>query len=89
MQVPSLGGEDPLEEEKTTQSSILARKIPRTEELGGLQSMVLQRVTEHAHTNALIIGKQRGIHESYLCHIGKGNSLHWLFSRTQKGRKNS
>ena len=39
MQVLSLGQEDPLEEEMTTNSSILARKTPRTEEHGGLQSM--------------------------------------------------
>jgi len=31
-----LGGEDPLEEEIATYSSILAWRIPRTEELGGL-----------------------------------------------------
>ena len=35
MWVPSLGQEDPLEEEMTTHSSILAWKIARTEELGG------------------------------------------------------
>ena len=34
----SLGQEDPLEEEIGTNSSILAWKIPCTEELGGLQS---------------------------------------------------
>ena len=39
MQVLSLGQEDPLEEEMTTNSSILARKTPRTKEHGGLQSM--------------------------------------------------
>ena len=38
MWVQSLGGEDPLEEEKATHSSILAWKIPRTEEPGGLYS---------------------------------------------------
>ena len=38
-QVRSLGGEDPLEKEMTTHSSILAWRIPRTEEPGGLQSM--------------------------------------------------
>ena len=38
-QVWSLGGEDPLEKEMTTHSSILAWKIPWTEETGGLQSM--------------------------------------------------
>ena len=41
--VLSLGGEDPLEKEMATHSSILAWRIPRTEEPGGLQSMGLQR----------------------------------------------
>ena len=39
----SLGWEDPLEEEMATHSSILAWKIPRTEEPGVLQSMGSQR----------------------------------------------
>ena len=39
MQVQSLGQEDPLEKEMATHSSILAWKIPWTEEPGGLQSM--------------------------------------------------
>ena len=43
-QVQSLVQEDPLGREMATHSSILAWKIPRTEELGGLQSMGLQRV---------------------------------------------
>ena len=38
-QVQSLGGEDPLEKEMPTHSSILAREIPWVEEPGGLQSM--------------------------------------------------
>ena len=42
--VPSLGQEDPLEEEMATHSSILAWRTPWTEEPGGLQSMGLQRV---------------------------------------------
>ena len=42
-QVQSLGGEDPLEKEMATHSSILVWKIPWTEESGGLQSMGLQR----------------------------------------------
>ena len=42
--VQSLGGEDPLEEEMATHSSILAWEIPRTEEPGGLQSMGSLRV---------------------------------------------
>ena len=41
--VQSLGGEDPLEEGKATRSSILAWRIPWTEEPGGLQSMGSQR----------------------------------------------
>ena len=35
-QVRSLGREDPLEKEMATHSSILAWKIPRTEEPGGV-----------------------------------------------------
>ena len=48
----SLGWEDPLEEEMATHSSVLVWKISQTEELGGLQSMGLQRVnmTEHMCT---------------------------------------
>ena len=42
--VRSLGWEDPLEKEMVTHSSILAWKIPWTEEPGKLQSMELQRV---------------------------------------------
>ena len=42
--VGSLGQEDPLEKGKATHSSILAWRIPWTEEPGGLQSMVSQRV---------------------------------------------
>ena len=42
--VRSLGWEDPLEKGMATHSSILAWKIPWTEELGRLQSMRSQRV---------------------------------------------
>ena len=42
--VQSLGREDPLEKGMATYSSILAWRIPWTEELGGLQSMGWQRV---------------------------------------------
>ena len=57
--VLSLGWEDPLEKEMATHASILAWEIPWTEELGGLQSMGLQRggydlVTEHARTRVYI-----------------------------------
>ena len=43
-QVPSLGWEDPLEEGLATHSSILAWRIPWTEEPGGLQSTGSQRM---------------------------------------------
>ena len=43
-QVHSLGQEDPLEKEVAIHSSILAWKIPWTEEPGRLQSMGSQRV---------------------------------------------
>ena len=42
--VQSLGYEDPLDEGMATHSSILAWRIPWTEEPGGLQSIELQRV---------------------------------------------
>ena len=44
MWVQLLGQEDPLEEEMATHSSILAWKIPWTEEPGGLQSMGSQNI---------------------------------------------
>ena len=43
-QVRSLGWEEPLEKEVATHSSILAWKIPWTEEPGRLQSLGSQRV---------------------------------------------
>ena len=51
----SLDQEDPLEKEITTHSSILAWRIPWTEEPGRLQSIGSQRVghnwvTEHTHS---------------------------------------
>ena len=44
MLVQPLDWEDPLEEETSTHSSILAWRVPWTEEPGGLQSMGSQRV---------------------------------------------
>ena len=43
-QVPSLGWEDSLEKEMATHFRILAWRIPWTAELGGPQSIGLQRV---------------------------------------------
>ena len=45
MWVQSLGQEDPLEKEMATHSSILAWRIPWTEEPGRLQSTVSQSQT--------------------------------------------
>ena len=45
MLVRSLSPEGPLEEEMETHSNILAQKIPRTEEPGGLRSMQSQSWT--------------------------------------------
>ena len=45
--VPSLGQEDSLEKGKATHPSILAWRIPWTEEPGGLQSMGSQRVSHN------------------------------------------
>ena len=52
--VQYLGQNDPLEKGMATQSSILAWKIPWTEEPGGLWSMGLQRV---GHTEQLTLSQ--------------------------------
>ena len=52
--VRSLGREDPLEKEMATHSSILAWKIPWTEEPGRLHSMGSQRV-EHNWATSLFL----------------------------------
>ena len=46
MRVQSLGQEDPLEESMAAHPSILAWRIPWTEEPGGLQAMGSQRVRD-------------------------------------------
>ena len=53
--VPSLGWEDPLEKRMATHSSILAWRIPWTEEPGELQSMGSQTVGHNRGTNTLTI----------------------------------
>ena len=54
-QVLALGREDLLEKGMATYSSILAWKIPWTEEPGGLQSMGLQRVGHNRVTNTIFL----------------------------------
>ena len=53
--VPSLGQEDPLEKGKATHSSILAWRIPQTEEPGGLKSMESQKVGHDSNFNFTLI----------------------------------
>ena len=48
--VRSLGWEDPLEKKMATHSSILAWRIPWTEERGGLQSDTTERLHFHFHS---------------------------------------
>ena len=51
----SLSGEDPLKEEMATYSSILAWRIPWTEEPGRLQSVGWQRIRhDYAHTGTIL-----------------------------------
>ena len=52
-QVQSLGGEDPLEKETATHSSILAWETQRTQEPGGLQSMGSPRVRHNGVTGTV------------------------------------
>ena len=52
--VRSLGREDPLEKETVTHSSILAWRIPRTEEPGGLHSIGLHRARHDGSDLALV-----------------------------------
>ena len=68
MQVQSLGWEDPLEEGTATYSSILACRIPWTEEPGRLYSIWLQRVGSNLaclHTDNHELGIENLEHFSY------------------------
>ena len=56
MQIPSVGQEDPLEEGMATLSSILAWRIPWTEETGGLWSTGSQRVHMTEATGQAALG---------------------------------
>ena len=71
--VRSLGWEDPLEKGMATHSSILAWRIPWTEESGGLQSMGSQRFRHNSETDTLFgAGKEGGEIEldPWCCHSG-------------------
>ena len=74
-QVWSLSWEDPLEKRMGTHSSILACRIPWTEEPGGLQSMGSQRIGHDWVANTFTL--KNGPHQkNYLIFISKmgGNS---------------
>ena len=64
--VQSLSQEDLLEKGRATLSRILAWRIPRTEEPGGLQSMGLQRVRHNWTTNTFIFIDVKPIHTVYI-----------------------
>ena len=66
--VRSLGQEDPLEEEMATHSSILAWRIPWTEEPGRLQSMGLQKVG-HDWMTSLLTFKFFNRQRHYFCFV--------------------
>ena len=74
--VQSLGQEDPLEKGMATHSSLLACRIPRTEEPGGLQSMGSQRVRHDLATFTFINN-----FKSFMLHIP--DSLEGLMLKLQ------
>ena len=82
--VQSLGQEDALEKEMASHSSILAWRIPWTEEPGGLQSMGLQRAghdwATHTHStlNELITSCLNGVRLTPIIYSLMELSL-WLF----------
>ena len=72
-----LGQEDPLEKEMATPSSILAWRIPWTEEPGGLQSMGSQRVRhnlatkqEQQNKSLLDFKQSKTKYQSKFCRVG-------------------
>ena len=73
----SLDWEDPLEKEMATHSSILAWRIPWTEEPDGLQPMGSQRV---GHNWATSLSLSLWLCWSYLQHMGSFIAEHGLFS---------
>ena len=79
--VPSLGQEDPLEEEMAARSSTLSWEIPRTEEPGGVQSIgsSLSHSVVFLYFFALIA------EEGFL--IAPCSSLDFLFCPTFCGRQ--
>ena len=75
-QVQSLGWEDPLEKGMATHSSIFARKIPWTQELGGLKfkgsEAILERVLTPVFENGAIVDLNHCLRLLPMCHIPAG-----------------
>ena len=90
-QVQSLGQEDPLEKEMATHSSILAWRIPWTEEPVGLQSMGSQRVGYDWVTNTHTQQWKRWRRENYILRQTEAEGIHhnWIFTRNAKGSSSS
>ena len=81
-QVRSLGREDPLEEGMATHSSILAWRIPRTEEPGGLQSLGLQRV---GNDTVISTFKKLIASHVFLGFLHSGVEAHFGFGMGERG----
>ena len=64
--IPSLGQEDPLEQEMETHSSIFAWKIPGTEEPDGLQSLVWWPKAERAGKTKEGLGMQERKNQTFI-----------------------
>ena len=77
-QVWSLGREDPLEKEMATHSSILAWRIPWTEEPGGLQSTGSQRVGHDWVTLLTLLTLYREGWQTVVC---RPDLTHYLFCK--------
>ena len=93
MWVRSLGREDPLEEEVATHSSILAWRIPQTEDSIGLRSTELQRRQWHP-APVLLPGKSHGRRSLVGCspwgrkELDTTEQLHFHFSLSCIGEGN-
>ena len=89
----SLGWEDPLEKDMATHSSILAWKISRTEEPGGLQSMGSQRIRLWLSAHTHIQSTKRGLPwwlsgKESACQAGDVNSVSGLGRSPEEGNGN-
>ena len=65
-QVRSLAGGDPLEKEMAIHSSVLSWQIPWTEEPGGLQFMVSQKLR-----HGLPKDVDDNVHRNIICNVAK------------------